>query len=300
MANHKRIRECDDDDADTPTITAASVTAVFQNYALIHVNVMRFLPTLSDRARLACVTPKMRRYCMRHDAVLLQMWTTWAVPNLSNNVRHALLLPSGIMACIRWAWEHDAKTASKSEAYAVSLSKIGHVEGIVFALSHVTDVFERRQLLVQSVMHVFHAHKADGAIQLYENHVLPLKPTAADIRLCIMASLYMCSAAIEARIMSWKPGMRVAELRTLGLMLSLHCNNPAIGEYHWKAIGNAEDAVRAMSCAVVTEGVNPDEFMTHLAKTKARAAAAGIPSDDFLRPWIAGMHLTPETIVIGQ
>lgn len=296
---HKRIRD-DNNDADDVDDTASASAVVFQNYALIHVHVMRFLPSLADRARLACVTRNMRRYCTRHDVALKQMWTTWAVPNLSLNVRTSLLLPSGLMACIRWAWDHDVGHGTKYEHYAIILSKLGHIEGVLFSIDHAATALERRQLLIQCVMQMFHSEHWENAIQLYEKHVKPLEPTPFETSLCMMASLYACSDAIEARTMAWKPGMRHAEVRLLGLKLGLCCRNPAILEYHFNAIANSAEAIRALACAVNAEHVGGVEYIAILAKAKVRAEAANISMDVFWVQWLEGMQLNPDTFEFRQ
>lgn len=290
-STRKRIRNADDDN----TNTLACVAEVFQNYALIHVHVMRFLPLLADRACLASTTRNLRHYCMKHDTVLKQMWTTWAVPNLPRNVRSSLLLPSGLMTCIQWAWNHEDDPGNKSEHYSIILSKLGHVEGVMFAIERVADELHRRQLLIQCVMQMFHSEKSDSALQLYEKHVVLMKPSASEIRLCIMSALYTCSPVVETRIMSWKPDLRPVELRLLGLMMALHCQKSSVMEYHFKAIANIKDAMRALACVVNSERVHGADYLAMVAKCKVRTDAVNMSHEEFWVHWLDGMNSSPET-----
>jgi hypothetical protein len=280
----KRPRIADDD--------AAAVC--FRNAPLVYVHIMCHLDALPDRARLARTTRALWKHCRTHDVVLTQMWTTWAVPRIPMDVRYSILMSSQLMPCMQWVWNHDADSADKANDYVDLFISLGSVDGIVFIANQTADLDERRTTLLNAIMTIFHdVHqykRFDQAIELYEKHVLPLIPSSAETRQCVMASMSAESRDMEVRVMKWSPSTTISELRIVGLCMGMRLRRASLLEYHWRAIVDDRNAIRAMACALscmVRNNANVDGAAIG-EMTTTRARQAGITMEEMSAIWSDG------------
>ncbi len=249
----------------------------------------RHLPALEHRASLARTCRRFYRYFRQHDAPLRQMWCTWAVPGMPNDVRSVMLAHSNMYECVSWAW-HRWYWRSTINELAILGNPQGFLDRIVRTVN--SDDVARRNIVTHALDVLFKHKHTRVAMLFYDTHFVPLVPTRVESIRCIDHVLLSCDASMEAHAQAWVPGeyRNASAMRVRALAVAkAHCNRAAL-EYHLALIEDTMDAIQAMGCAVVMSEARGEDMGFGDDLVVKRARDAGIADDVIDAQFQRGVH----------
>lgn len=282
LSDSKRVRLDDD--------TCCSWDRVLLDRTIFTTSIIAYLPRLEDRAALACTSHAYRRFAARYDAVLRQMWATWAVPSVRPKTRMVLLLESQLLPCIQWvhAQRHIQWINRERRSFLGTLTRAvaytGYMEGVHYLLSQHdhTNAHEYKNHVIQTASCLFRKKHVEKAVAFYSAHCAALKPSLqSEHDMCIQSALRACHPLADAHVRMYMNGWTELKMRESGFWAGLLHHEDDVIRYHWNKFTDVRQAISSMEKVA--------RFTSRNAIGRAfameRALEKGVTAEEFNAMW---------------